>query len=493
LTPIWKIYFLVQCKVRAAKLITKTVQIPSPTSYHRSASTSSSTSSPFLLSNLQHTRQVSAGVFGSGSTHPFANYWTTTGGISEVIGVLPSKEQADSLVAKYFDSVDPVYPMVHRQRFYAEYDDFWSLPLDRRGKADASMLALHFAIYAMGAQFIQMESEQARAQIAEFYVSAAHQSLRLYPFLSRTSLRSIQAMVLIGYFLMNDNKATDAWAFGGILVRQAYAMGLNRDPNFMLPNGTPIEKQQRRKVWQAVYFQDTFLTVILKLPPTTTFSDVKVESLTEDPVDIPTVPQIMSALSPPISNNPMSISNIAPRQPSPPMTPLSSNHSGKHNDVDFIRSMWRMADLVQSSVCIPRALNQPLTSSPRHKAQLINQFRALYDSFPPTLTATTRTTFASLVASDPRLARQNLFLRSNYWHCVMVIEADENEAGGVRCDVRGALEAGRLALGSFFDFWDGLRVDCSVWWVFQHRAFEEAVSPKFLPYPLRIPRKTYTY
>jgi len=135
-----------------------------------------------------------------------------------------------------------------------------------------------------------------------------------------------------------------------------------------------------------------------------------------------------------------------------------------------------MADLVQNSVCIPRALSQPLTTGPRHKTQLINQFRALYDSFPPTLTATARTGFTSLVASDPRLARQNLFLRSNYWHCVMFIEADENEPAGVRCDVRGALEAGRLAVGSFFDFWDGLRVDCSVWWVFQHRAFEEALT-----------------
>jgi len=61
----------------------------------------------------------------------------------------------------------------------------------------------------------------------------------------------------------------------------------------------------------------------------------------------------------------------------------------------------------------------------------------------------------------------------------MLIEADENEACGVKCDVRGALEAGRLAVGAFFDFWDGLRVDAAVWWVFQHRAFEEAVSAAF--------------
>lgn len=86
-------------------------------------------------------------------------------------------------------------------------------------------------------------------------------------------------MVLIIYFLMNDNHAADAWAFAGILIRQAYALGLNRDPSIIVPHAHPFEKQQRRKVWQAVLFQDTFLTVILKLPPTATHNDVRVEDL----------------------------------------------------------------------------------------------------------------------------------------------------------------------------------------------------------------------
>ena len=86
-------------------------------------------------------------------------------------------------------------------------------------------------------------------------------------------------MVLIIYFLMNDNHAADAWAFAGILIRQAYALGLNRDPSIIVPHAHPFEKQQRRKVWQAVLLQDTFLTVILKLPPTATHADVRVEAL----------------------------------------------------------------------------------------------------------------------------------------------------------------------------------------------------------------------
>jgi hypothetical protein len=191
------------------------------------------------------------------------------------------KTQADILVAKYFDAVDPVYPMIHRRNFYADYERFWSLPPEEKNVADPVLVALHFVVYAMGTQFISTSTDQERRQIAEFYVSASQQALRLSGYLSRASVRSLQSMVLINYFLMNDNHACDAWAFGGLLARQAYAMGLHRDPDIMTPRCSQSDKHQRRKLWQAIYFQDTFLTVLLKLPPTTTFSDVRVESLTD--------------------------------------------------------------------------------------------------------------------------------------------------------------------------------------------------------------------
>jgi hypothetical protein len=366
--------------------------------------------------------------------------------------------------------------MLHKEFFYAEYDEFWALSPNEKCLTDASLLALHFAIYAMGAQFMQMESEAARQQISEFYVSSAHQSLRLYPFLSKTSLRSIEAMVLMSYFLMNDNKATDAWAFGGILVKQAYAMGLHRDPDVIAPKASAMEKNQRRKVWQAVLYQDTFFTVLVKLPPTATFSDVSVDSLTEDLIE----PERE------IITNPMSISAIAPRQLTPPIPPPPHTSATTKTDTAFIRSMWRLAELVQRAICQPRALSRPLTSSPRQKAQLLTTFRTLYSSFPAPLTNSAPNFFAGLVATSPRVARQSLFLRSNYWHCVMLIEADANEPAGVKCDVRGALESGRVAVGTFFEFWDGLRSDAAVWWVFQHRAFEEAVSYYCVTFPMFI-------
>jgi hypothetical protein len=184
-----------------------------------------------LMSNVPYTFPSSSNVFGIGSEHPFANYWTCEGGLPEVISVLPEKIQADILLSRYFECVDPVYPMIHRQTFYADYEHFWSLSQDDKNLTHADFVGLMFVMLGLGTQFVTSTSPKEKKQTAEFYASAANQALRMFSYLSQASVRSLQAMVLMTYFLINDNHASDGWSFAGIVVRQAYAMGLHRDPN----------------------------------------------------------------------------------------------------------------------------------------------------------------------------------------------------------------------------------------------------------------------
>ncbi|KAF1811563.1 hypothetical protein P152DRAFT_398942 [Eremomyces bilateralis CBS 781.70] len=447
------------------------------------------TSSAFLLSHIPYSKPSPSDVFGVGKEHPFANYWTCQGGLPEVIGILPKKDQADILVAKYFECVDPVYPMLNQQSFLQDYENFWQLQIQDKYKADPGLVALQLIIYAMGTQFFPKTCATAdgtqQAQMAEFYVSAAHQALRIFAYLSRVNLSSIQAMILICYFLMNDNKASDAWAFGGVLIRQAYALGLNRCPDIIVPDATPEEKQQRRKVWQAVFVQDTFLTILLSLPPTSTFSDCTVDSLTEDP------------------------------EPATLQTPL--NLISTRGDVRYTRTMWHLANLVQRTICYPRALSQPATTTPASKRGLVANYQSLYREFPHMLTETQRGWTAQLVQNgEYRTARQSLFLRSNYWHSLMLIHADEGTPPNSRhdsaishiptIDARAAVDAARTAIATFFDLWQWFETEAGVWWVFQHRAYEEALmicrllaaygsqfppisSPRLEPDPLFIAAK----
>ena len=183
-----------------------------------------------LMSNVPYSIPKSSNVFGIGSEHPFANYWTCEGGLPEVVAVLPDKIQADILINTYFECVDPVYPMIHRQTFYADYEHFWAVDLEEKNKTNASFIALIFVMLGLGTQFVGSAHVQKKST-AEFYASASNQALRMFSYLSTASMKSIQAMVLMTYFLINDNHASDGWAFAGILIRQAYAMGLHRDPD----------------------------------------------------------------------------------------------------------------------------------------------------------------------------------------------------------------------------------------------------------------------
>lgn len=148
-----------------------------------------------LLSNVPYSQPGASNVFGIGSEHPFANYWTFEGGLSEVISVLPEKIQADILIAQYFEVVDPVYPMIHRQTFYVDYEHFWNLSLEEKNRADPDFVGLIFTMLALGTQFVSTSPLQGK-QTAEFYASASNQALRIFSYLSTASIRSIQAMVL---------------------------------------------------------------------------------------------------------------------------------------------------------------------------------------------------------------------------------------------------------------------------------------------------------
>ena len=202
----------------------------------------------------------------------------------------------------------------------------------------------------------------------------------------------------------------------------------------MAPDAPPFEKQQRRKVWQAVLLQDTFLTVLLSLPPSATHTDVSVDDLVEDDSSI-------------ASDNP--------------------------TDTAYIRGSWTLANLVQETICSPRSLDIPICTTARHKSKLVADFRAVYRSFPDVFRSWDPDALALLAQSNKRVVRQTLFLSSNYFHNLMLVHA--SESGDVPVNVRGTLEAAHDAITAFFVLFALFEAEARVWWVFNHRAFLEAL------------------
>ncbi|EXL67630.1 hypothetical protein FOPG_16261 [Fusarium oxysporum f. sp. conglutinans race 2 54008] len=104
-----------------------------------------------------------------------------------------------------------------------------------------------------------------------------------------------------------------------------------------------IEKQQRRKLWQAVLLQDTLLTVLLSVPPSATHMDVNVQDLLND--------------GSPITNS-------------------------DPTDMGCIRGSWTLANLLQETICSPRSLGLAICTTAKHKSTLLADFHAVYQSFP---------------------------------------------------------------------------------------------------------------
>ena len=414
-----------------------------------------STRTAVSLNSLPLPNAAPINIFDIGSEHPFENFWTMKGGVAEVVGVLPRKEQADILLAKFFDAVDPLYPIIGRDDFLADYEYFWSLPLEEKNKFDAATLALHFVIYANATQFMELggAAHEARKAAAEFYISAAHQALRLSSYWNHITIPTIQSMLKTFYFLINDNHVSDAWTCTGISVRQAQVLQLNRDPKTVRSDARASEQLRRLTIWQTLITQDSVLALNLKLPSTTGLDDITSESWDlnfDDEYDE------RDTLGRNLDTYPI---------------PLLSKRS-LELDCTYSKCLWQIATWQQEHICKPRSLDLPICKSLEHRRQLTSEFRDIWNSFPYPFASPDPNRF---YLEDIRLARQVIAVTGNFFLPMMIMLSDTNEAAGVPVDVFAALEAAHESMISFFAFQEIRGSEVNGFWAFQHRAFEVAV------------------
>ncbi|OKL59279.1 hypothetical protein UA08_05413 [Talaromyces atroroseus] len=426
-----------------------------------------------LLSHAPYSETRVSSIFGIGAEYPFSNYWTQNGGVSEVLNCFPNKKQADILVDIFFEAVDPVYPMISRERFYIDYEGFWELNDSKRLEVDIDFIALVFMILAMGTQFLQGPDPTGQVKdAAEFYSSACYQSLRLFSYLNRTSVRCLQSMVFMTYFLLNSGRASDGWAFSGTLIRQAYAGGINREPMLISPKFTKFERLERRRLWHGIVCQDSFMSMSLRLPPTAIHFDV-------------------DNAVPMLDNDETFYTDANLESASEDLC-----HDPSHSDIGYVQSMYSLALLAQETISTPRSLSLPMASTPRQRNMLLARFRACYRSFPDAFRAWDEDCIAEKARQGKkRLIRQIMFLTGLYWHCMTLIhsegledfsftpppsssstsEVEKSPAGNVDVWIRGTLDAAYQSMRAFFVIHAVLGGESSVWWAFCHRAFSVSV------------------
>ena len=367
------------------------------------------------------------------------NYWSDTGGLVEVVASLPSKTEADALIKRFFDAVEPLYPIVPRDAFTADFESFWLLSDEAKHKYDPAQIALQFAIYANAVHDTSLQDGlEAQVNTATFYLSCCHQSLCISNYFNRCSLLTIQTLILVCHFLIASNRLADAWSISGIVQRQIYGLKLNRSPENMemdVDGATNDEMfQVRLRLWQAVMSQDTLLCLRLNKPSSTTHFDVK--------------PDHIRSLS-----------------SAPPCSASS--------DAAYVRSMWQCSTLIQETICNPRSIKQPLAVDATHKSHIVARFRQVYAQFEEPFCQITSACFDN---QPPRVLFQMATLTSNYFHALVLLLIENNDKTGLHSDVRAAIQAAHEGMAAFFALVRLSPGHMRVWTAVHHRTYAMAVS-----------------
>jgi hypothetical protein len=98
---------------------------------------------------------------------------------------------------------------------------------------------------------------------------------------------SIQALALMTIYMLIVSKRNTAYAYLGMAVRSAYAMGIHREETMRDVIFTPAEMRVRRNLWKTLFILDRFLAATLGRPTAISEDDCSCKILRDgDAADI---------------------------------------------------------------------------------------------------------------------------------------------------------------------------------------------------------------
>lgn len=169
-------------------------------------------------------------------------------------------------------------------------------------QAEQSRLSILNLLFAVGLQMTRSSANHSfrETQILKrldagpmdcaelFYLNATHLKDPMHGF-EDGDITSIQALLLITVFMLTVAKRNAAWAYFGMAVRSAYALGLHRKQT--TASFPAAEQEVRKNVWKSLYVMDCFLSAMLGRPngittrdaPDTTY--LKSNGETEEPLE----------------------------------------------------------------------------------------------------------------------------------------------------------------------------------------------------------------
>ncbi|RYP90435.1 hypothetical protein DL770_003467 [Monosporascus sp. CRB-9-2] len=180
-------------------------------------------------------------------------------------GVLPDRRTADILVDSFFTNV------FNKKSFLESMEEWYGDPLS----VNSSVLCLLYLVFAIGlvlARPVQGSAEEAvisklrseRVSRAELFYRNARMLADPVSGFEDADFWSVQALFLTSLYMLAVSKRNAAYAYHGMAVRSAYALGLHREESMVIFNETEV--RVRKSLWRTLFILDRFLSACLGRP-----------------------------------------------------------------------------------------------------------------------------------------------------------------------------------------------------------------------------------
>ncbi|KAF4453514.1 hypothetical protein F53441_3845 [Fusarium austroafricanum] len=183
--------------------------------------------------------------------------------IEEILGSMPSRQDADVLVNAYFDSKFLAVPFIHEHHFWRRYELFWTCPQN----PNFLWLSIMFSVLGLGAMIPKPQYPHT-VQEPGFYIQRSAQCLVTGEYLKARPY-SVEALTLYARAVNAQKKDSEAtiWSVYALAVRLAQRRGYHLDAARISPNIKPFEAEMRRRTWFTVQTSDLLFSYQLGMPP----------------------------------------------------------------------------------------------------------------------------------------------------------------------------------------------------------------------------------
>ena len=179
---------------------------------------------------------------------------------------LPSRLEADLLVAHYFEKVQHTCPYIYEPNFRERYQKVWSSSFmdDQPVFSHFAYLSLLNMVFALSSEFLANFSHEVE-QSAEQFVQRA-ENILFSENIGAGSIETVQALLLMNQYLQNTMELNRCWFVSGVAIRTAQSIGLHLDPTGW-QQMLPWEKEVRKILWWGCYVTDRTLSMMSGRPP----------------------------------------------------------------------------------------------------------------------------------------------------------------------------------------------------------------------------------